>query len=106
MAKITEEQVRHVAKLARLELKDEEVKKFSGQLSSVFEYMEILKEVDTNGVPETSQVTGLENVLEEDKLVPFKASGEDVLPAELLRASELPVEADQILVQSVIKSKI
>lgn len=103
MAKITEEQVRHIAKLARLSVSDEEVAKFSGQLSSVFEYMEILKEVNTDGVEETSQVTGLQNVSEKDEIVAWQASGEEVKPAELLQATELPVEGDQILVQSVIK---
>jgi len=103
MTKITEEQVSHIAKLARLEVSDEEVKKFAGQLSNVFEYMEILQEVDTDGVPETSQVTGLENVSEKDEAVSWQASGEDVKPAELLQATELQVEGDQILVQSVIK---
>mgnify|MGYP001164757213 CR=1 FL=1 len=103
MTKITEEQVGHIAKLARLEVSDAEVKKFTGQLSNVFEYMEILQDVNTDGVPETSQVTGLENVSDEDKLVPWQASGEDVKPAELLQATELPVEGYQVLVQSVIK---
>jgi aspartyl-tRNA(Asn)/glutamyl-tRNA(Gln) amidotransferase subunit C len=98
MTKISEEQVRHIAKLARLELKDEEAHKFSDQLSSVFEYMEILQEVDTEGVPETSQVTGLENVSEVDQEVSY-----NVDPEKLLECSELPVEADQILVQAAIK---
>ncbi len=103
MAKITEEQVRHIAKLARLSVSDEEVKKFSGQLSNVFEYMEILQEVDTSKVAETSQVTGLQNVSEKDKAISWQASSEEVKPAELLQATELPVEGDQILVQSVLK---
>ena len=61
---ITEKEVRHVAKLARIALTDEEVKKFTSQLSKVLGYMEILNEVDTSKVLETSQVTGLKNVME------------------------------------------
>ena len=43
MAKISKETVKHIAKLSRLALSDKDVEKFSGQLSSVFEYMEILE---------------------------------------------------------------
>jgi aspartyl-tRNA(Asn)/glutamyl-tRNA(Gln) amidotransferase subunit C len=65
--KLTEEEVRHVAKLARLKLTSSEVKKFQKQLSEVLDYVEILKKLDTSGVEPTSQVTGLENVFREDK---------------------------------------
>ena len=104
MMKISKETVKRIAKLARIKLSDKEVEKFSGQLSSVFEYMEILEEVDTEGVEETSQVTGLENVMEEDGAVEWKVGvGVVVSREELLGCSELPVESNQILVKSVIK---
>lgn len=66
--KLTEEQVRHVAKLARLDLTDAEVQKFQKQLSDVLAYFEVLKEVETKNVEPTSQVTGLENEKREDRL--------------------------------------
>lgn len=59
--------VKHVAKLANLPLKDEEVDKFENQLSSILDYIKKLQEVDTSKVEETSHVTGLENVLREDE---------------------------------------
>lgn len=59
--------VKHIAKLANLPLKDSEIPKFEKQLSEVLMYVEKLKEVDTKNVEQTSQVTGLENVLREDK---------------------------------------
>lgn len=59
--------VPHIAKLANLTLTDEEIKKFEKQLSEVLDYVKKLEEVDTKDVIETSQVTGLENVLREDK---------------------------------------
>ncbi len=59
--------VSHVAKLANLPLSEEERKKFEKQLSSILEYVEQLQKVDTSKVEETSQVTGLENVLREDE---------------------------------------
>lgn len=103
MAKISEETVKHVAVLARLGLTPQEVKKFSGQLSDVFEYMEVLEEVDTSDVEETSQVTGLESVSEKDEVLKWTAGGEVVEREDLLGASELPVESNQVLVKAAIK---
>lgn len=94
---LTEEEVRNVAKLARIKLSDEEVKKFAGQLSSVFEYVDILKELDTTGVEPTSQVTGLDNVLAEDRVGESTTTRE-----ELLSTTELPVESNQIKVKRTI----
>lgn len=62
--------VKKVAKLANLELKDEEIGKFEKQLSSVLDYVKKLEEVDTKDIEPTSQVTGLENVTREDKAYP------------------------------------
>lgn len=59
--------VKHIAKLANLPLKDSEIPKFEKQLSQVLMYVDKLKEVDTKNTEQTSQVTGLENVLREDK---------------------------------------
>lgn len=59
--------ISHVAKLANLPLNDEEKNIFEKQLSSVLEYINKLSEVDTENIEETSQVTGLENVLREDE---------------------------------------
>ena len=103
MAKISKETVEHVAKLARLGITPDEAEKFSLQLSDVFDYMDILEEVDTSDVKETSQVTGLENVKEEDEVFPWTAFGKPVERDELLGASELPVESNQILVKAAVK---
>lgn len=70
--------VSHVAKLAELELKPEEIKKFETQLSKVLDYVDQLKKVDTDKVEPTSQVTGLENVTREDEPSP-SLSQEEVL---------------------------
>lgn len=58
--------IKHIATLANLTLKDGEIKLFESQLDSTLEYIEQLNEVDTNNITPTSQVTGLENVLRED----------------------------------------
>lgn len=60
----------HIAKLANLQIATDEEQKFEIQLSAVLEYITKLNEVDTTGVAETSQVTGLENVTRKDTTEP------------------------------------
>lgn len=68
MAKLTNEEVLHVAKLAGIELTASEVEKFSKQLSNVISQIGELSEVDTSNTEPTSQTTGLENVFRGDKV--------------------------------------
>jgi len=68
MAKLSIAEVEHIAKLAKLELSQEEKEKYCEQLSSVLEYVDQLSEVDTEGVEPTSNVTGLSSVMREDKI--------------------------------------
>lgn len=65
---LTKDDVRHVAKLARITLSEEEVDRFTNQLGSLFTHLDKLAEVDTEGVPETAQVNGLKNVMREDEV--------------------------------------
>ncbi|PIR78046.1 MAG: Asp-tRNA(Asn)/Glu-tRNA(Gln) amidotransferase GatCAB subunit C [Candidatus Magasanikbacteria bacterium CG10_big_fil_rev_8_21_14_0_10_36_16] len=67
--KLEKEQVLQIATLARLQLEDEKIEMYSEQLSTVFDYINMLSEVDTEGVVETTQVTGLEDVVREDTVV-------------------------------------
>jgi len=64
--KISEEQVRKVAQLGRLELSDEEVSQFSGQLSSIVGYIEKLDELNTDGVEPLAHCLPVYNVLRDD----------------------------------------
>lgn len=70
--------VSHVAKLASLPLKKEEIEKFQKQLSSILTYITKLNELDTENIEPTPQVTGLENVVREDQPSP-SLSQEEVL---------------------------
>ena len=63
---LSKEEITHVAKLARLELSEEEIEKYGEQLSGVLSYIDQLREVDTTGVEPTAQVTGLQNSWRED----------------------------------------
>ena len=63
---IDEAQVRDVAKLSRLELSDDEVAKFSVELSSILGYIEKLGELDTDGVEPLAHCLPIHNVFRED----------------------------------------
>ncbi len=75
---LTPEQVRHIARLARLGLTDDDVEKFSHQLSDILDYFDRLKEVDTDDVPPTAYPLDLHNVMRDDLPDP-SLSPEDAL---------------------------
>ena len=63
---LSRDQVLYVARLARLELSEEEVERFEGELSKVLDYIGTISELDLDDVPPTSHVVAVENVLRED----------------------------------------
>jgi aspartyl-tRNA(Asn)/glutamyl-tRNA(Gln) amidotransferase subunit C len=70
------DQVLHVARLARLELTDQEVERLAAELSKVLDHIEKIRELDLEGVPPTSHVVDVVNVLRPDEPQPC-------LPVEL-----------------------
>jgi len=95
MAQLTPDQVRHIAKLARLRLSDEEVAKFAPELTSILGYIEMLQKVDTTKVEATAQVTGQQNSLRDDVVWDGLASRD-----ALLGTSALPIVDHQIQTSS------
>ena len=67
MSKITIEEVKHVAHLARLEMNDEETIKFQGELEELLVMIDELNELDTANIEPTTHVIHIHNVLREDK---------------------------------------
>jgi len=65
--RLTVDEVRHVAELAKLRLTEAEMEAFAGQLSAILEYAERLQEVDTSSVPPTPYILPLTNVMREDE---------------------------------------
>jgi len=63
---ISIKQVEHIAKLARIQLKEAEKRRFTKELSKILDYMNKLNEIDTENIEPTSQVIGLENIFRED----------------------------------------
>jgi aspartyl-tRNA(Asn)/glutamyl-tRNA(Gln) amidotransferase subunit C len=66
--KLSYEQVKHIAWLARLGLSDQEVEKFSLQLSNILDNVEILQQVDTTKVPPATHSIPLQNVFRKDNV--------------------------------------
>ncbi len=64
---LTPEEVRHIARLARIGLGDDEVERFQGQLSEILDYFRRLQEVDTEGVPPTAHTLAMHNVMRDDE---------------------------------------
>lgn len=64
---ITEADVLHVARLARLNLNGQEVEALGRELSAILDYMEILKGIDTTGIEPTFNVRSAGNDLREDQ---------------------------------------
>lgn len=63
------EEVKKIAKLARIELTAVEEQRHADTISTVLDFVNTLNEVDTEGVEPTAQVTGLEDVTREDVVI-------------------------------------
>ncbi|WKZ25871.1 MAG: Asp-tRNA(Asn)/Glu-tRNA(Gln) amidotransferase subunit GatC [bacterium] len=68
MVKLTKGQVLHTAQLSNLVLTDNEIAKFTPQLTKVIEFIGQLKEVNTDNVEPTTQTTGLSNITRKDEI--------------------------------------
>ena len=68
--RITTADVAHVARLARLELTDEELERFTEQLGAVLDHARDVETLDTAGVPPTAHPVPLQNVLRDDVVTP------------------------------------
>tara|TARA_Y100001968_G_scaffold94710_1_gene85042 strand:- start:6592 stop:6885 length:294 start_codon:yes stop_codon:yes gene_type:complete len=66
MNKISQEDVRKVAKLSRLDLDDDEIVKYANQLQEIIGYIEQLGKVDTKDISPTTRAVEVVNVLRED----------------------------------------
>jgi aspartyl-tRNA(Asn)/glutamyl-tRNA(Gln) amidotransferase subunit C len=64
---IDREHVLHVARLARLELSEEEIERMAGELSGILEHVDRISELDLEAVEPTTHVVQLSNVLRADE---------------------------------------
>ncbi|MCL0076022.1 Asp-tRNA(Asn)/Glu-tRNA(Gln) amidotransferase subunit GatC [Dehalococcoidia bacterium] len=76
--KLDREEVRYIARLARLGLSEAETEIFQSQLSDILENFDILQELDTGDIPPTAHVIEIENVIRDDEVAPSLAQ-DDIL---------------------------
>jgi aspartyl-tRNA(Asn)/glutamyl-tRNA(Gln) amidotransferase subunit C len=94
--KLSREEVLHIARLARIALTEEEITRFSDQLSNLLEHFQVLQEVNTDNVPPTSNPVDLRSIMREDIAVPS-------LPAEDVLANAPRQEDDYFRVKPVLE---
>ena len=78
MSRISADDVRKVAKLARLDLADEKITTYTNQLESILDYVSQLQAVDTTDVPPTTRAVEVVNVTRDDGVTPTNVR-EDIL---------------------------
>lgn len=93
---ISLENVEHVAKLARLQLNDDEKERFMGQLNAILGYAEKLNELNTDDVAPTTHVLPIYNVMREDVVRPS-------LPIEVVMANAPEEEDGHFRVPAVLE---
>lgn len=95
---IDREMVKHVAKLARVGMTDEDIDVFGSQLSSILENIAILREADVSGVSPTSHASRLTSVMREDIPQPS-------YPPEVLLANAPAQEDNCLKVRAVLEGE-
>jgi aspartyl-tRNA(Asn)/glutamyl-tRNA(Gln) amidotransferase subunit C len=94
-ARISLDEVRHVARLARLDLTDGEIETLQGELSALLDHVDKVRLLDTADVPPTAHPLPLRNVLRDDAPRPG-------LERALVLAAAPAVEGDLFLVPSIL----
>jgi aspartyl-tRNA(Asn)/glutamyl-tRNA(Gln) amidotransferase subunit C len=93
--KITKEEVLHVAHLARLDIDEADIDRFAGQIGTILDYVDQLKQVDTADVAATSHAIAMTNALRED-------IGQDHLDADDALANAPEKDENGFVVPKVI----
>ena len=94
--RLNSEEVRHIARLARVGMSDAEVESMRGQLSNILGHFDVLQELDTEGVEPTGHSADVETVLRAD------AAGESMRLEDAL-ANAPRREGDFVRVRAVLE---
>ncbi len=94
--KLSREEVLHIARLARVDLTEAEITRYSEQLSGLLEHFEVLQQVDTADVPPTAQSVELRSVMRDDAVRPS-------LPPQDVLANAPKREGDLFRVKAVLE---
>lgn len=95
--RLTKKQIQHIALLARLEIAEDDFELYLKELSPVINYFEELKEVNTDNIEPTAQVTGIFNALRDDEV---EECDEPIKTNALNQATE--IKDGQIKVKKVL----
>lgn len=90
---LSREQVTHIATLVRIGMTEEDLDRFAGQLSLILDQFEILKKIDTEGVPPTAQPISVQNVFREDVPAPSLPQEETLRNAPMREGEYIRVKA-------------
>jgi aspartyl-tRNA(Asn)/glutamyl-tRNA(Gln) amidotransferase subunit C len=91
--KLEEKDVEYVAKLAMLEVADEEKKQLAEQLSRIVEYVEQLNRLDVSNIEPTAQVvTSAKHAVRDDRVVPRPGSGDAGKTVKLFKVPKVITE--------------
>ncbi len=85
---LTPEEVKHIARLARVGLSEDEMSRFQDQLSQILDYFQRLQEADTENVPPTAHTLAMHNVMRDDEPRP-SFDKEDILSNAPQREGDL-----------------
>src|ERR1700739_4455679 len=93
LMKISEQDVEYVAKLAMLEVAEEEKTELAEQLSRIVEYVQKLNELDVSGIEPTAQVvTSVKHAVRDDRIVPRTGSAEAAKTVKLFKVPKVITE--------------
>jgi aspartyl-tRNA(Asn)/glutamyl-tRNA(Gln) amidotransferase subunit C len=79
MGKLSQDDILKLARLARLELSEDEIAEFSEELSEILQYVEQLQDIAADDLKPTNQVTGLSNVSRKDVIKDYGYEAHDLL---------------------------
>lgn len=99
MIKITKDTVKHMAKLARIPVDEKEEEELAKGFNKTLKVIDELFKVDVKGVEPTHQVTGLENILREDKVDEKKMLSQEQVLSNTKRKHNGYFVVDQILTE-------
>tara|TARA_B100000745_G_C20010088_1_gene343165 strand:+ start:437 stop:736 length:300 start_codon:yes stop_codon:yes gene_type:complete len=94
--RITSEEVRHLSVLTRISMTDDEIEIMRDQMADILDSIEVLREVDTDGIEPTAHSVGLDSVMRED------VSSDSISLEDALSNAPL-IEGDFIRVRAVLE---
>ena len=94
--RITSDEVRHLSVLTRISMTDDEVEIMRDQMADILDSIEVLREVDTDGIEPTAHSVGLDSVMRED------VSSDSISLEDALSNAPL-IEGDFIRVRAVLE---